>query len=100
EEKSTLLNSGVRVITEAGVPAAPSFPNRPLFAALGLVFGFFFGSASAVLRELFASGFMAKKQIEDELAVPVLASMPRMSGWSKDAQSQAQPVAYLERRPL
>ncbi|MDX8445265.1 GumC family protein [Mesorhizobium captivum] len=100
EEKSTLLNSGVRVITDASVPGAPSFPNRSLFGALGLVFGIFFGGAGAVLRELFASGFMAKKQIEDELAVPVLASMPRMSGWSKDAQSQAQPVAYLERKPL
>lgn len=98
EEKSTLLNSGVRVITDAGVPGSPSFPNRPLFAALGVVFGIFFGGAGAVLRELFASGFMAKKQIEDELAVPVLASMPRMSGWSKDVR--AQPVAYLERKPL
>lgn len=100
EEKSTLLNSGVRVITGAGVPESPSFPNRPLFAALGLVLGVFFGGAGAVLRELFASGFMAKKQIEDELSVPVLASVPRMSGWKRDAQSQAQPVAYLERRPL
>ncbi|PBC02806.1 polysaccharide biosynthesis tyrosine autokinase [Mesorhizobium sp. WSM3860] len=98
EEKSTLLNSGVRVITDASVPGVPSFPNRPLFAALGLVFGIFFGGAGAVLRELFASGFMAKKQIEEELAVPVLASMPRMSGWSKDVR--AQPVAYLERKPL
>ncbi|WP_192250547.1 GumC family protein [Mesorhizobium silamurunense] len=98
EEKSTLLNSGVRVITDASVPGSPSFPNRPLFAALGLVFGIFFGGAGAVLRELFASGFMAKKQIEDELAVPVLASMPRMSGWSKDVH--VQPVAYLERKPL
>ena len=100
EEKSTLLNSGVRVITDAEVPDSPSFPNRPLFAALGLVLGFFFGGAGAVLRELFASGFMAKKQIEEELAVPVLASMPRMLGWSGDANSQSQPVAYLERRPL
>ncbi|TIS04311.1 MAG: polysaccharide biosynthesis tyrosine autokinase [Mesorhizobium sp.] len=98
EEKSTLLNSGVRVITDASVPGAPSFPNRPLFAALGVVFGIFFGGGGAVLRELFASGFMAKKQIEEELAVPVLASMPRMSGWSKDVH--AQPVAYLERKPL
>lgn len=100
EEKSTLLNSGVRVITDAEVPDSPSFPNRPLFAAMGLVLGFFFGGAGAVLRELFASGFMAKKQIEEELAVPVLASMPRMLGWSGDASSQSQPVAYLERRPL
>lgn len=100
EEKSTLLNSGVRVITNAVVPIEPSFPNRKLFAALGLVLGVLFGGAGAVLRELFTSGFMAKKQIEDELAVPVLASVPRMSGWSRDAQSQAQPVAYLERRPL
>lgn len=100
EEKSTLLNSGVHVITNASPPLGPSFPNRTLFAALGLVLGVLFGGAGAVLRELFASGFMAKKQIEEELAVPVLASVPKMSGWSRDAQSQAQPVAYLERKPL
>ena len=96
EEKSTLLNSGVRVITAAAAPVSPSFPNRPLFAALGLVLGVVFGGTGAVLRELSASGFMAKKQIEEELAVPVLASMPRMSGWSGDTQ----PIAYLERKPL
>lgn len=100
EEKSTLLSSGVRVIAHAGVPDAPSFPNRPLFAALGLVFGIFLGGGGALLRELFASGFMATRQVEETLAVPVLASLPRMTGWSGTAKSQAQPVAYLERKPL
>jgi len=100
EEKSTLLNSGVRVITQAAVPVAPSFPNRPLFAALGLVFGFALGGAGALLRELFSSGFMAKRQVEEALAVPVLASMPRITDWLGAAKSRAQPVAYLERKPL
>lgn len=100
EEKSTLLNSGVRIITQADVPVAPSFPNRPLFAALGLVFGFALGGAGALLRELFSSGFMAKRQVEEALAVPVLASMPRITAWLGAAKSQAQPVAYLERKPL
>lgn len=100
EEKSSLLNSGVRVIAHAGVPDTPSFPNRPLFAALGLVFGVVLGGGGALLRELFASGFMATRQVEETLAVPVLASMPRMTGWSGSAKSPAQPVAYLERKPL
>jgi capsular exopolysaccharide synthesis family protein len=100
EERSTLLSSGVRVIAPANVPDAPSFPNRPLFAALGLVFGVFLGGGGALLRELFASGFMATRQVEETLAVPVLASMPRMTSWSGADKSQAQPVAYLERKPL
>ena len=100
EEKSTLLNSGVRVITRAEVPAGPSFPNRPLFAALGLVFGFAIGGAGALFRELFAPGFMAKRQVEEALAVPVLASLPRMTEWSGASKTRAQPVAYLERKPL
>lgn len=99
EEKSTLLSSGVRVITHAGVPLGPSFPNRPLFAALGLVFGTALGGAGALLRELFSSGFMARRQVEETLAVPVLASLPRMTEWSR-MKSKAQPVAYLEHRPL
>lgn len=100
EEKSTLLNSGVRVITPADIPDVPSFPNRPLFAAVGLVFGFFLGGAGALLRELFTSGFMAKRQVEEVLAVPVLASIPRLTDWSGAERSRVQPVAYLERKPL
>lgn len=100
EEKSTLLNSGVRVITRAEVPDDPSFPNRPLFAAVGLVFGFALGGGGALLRELFSSGFMAKRQIEEALAVPVLASLPRMTEWAGASKSRVQPVAYLERKPL
>ncbi|MCG5478990.1 GumC family protein [Sinorhizobium alkalisoli] len=100
EEKSTLLNSGVRVITRAEVPNGPSFPNRPLFGALGLVFGVALGGAGALLRELFSSGFMAKRQVEEVLAVPVLASLPRMTDWTGAGKAKAQPVAYLERKPL
>ncbi|WDZ80827.1 polysaccharide biosynthesis tyrosine autokinase (plasmid) [Ensifer adhaerens] len=99
EEKSTLLSSGVRVITHAGVPLAPSFPNRPLFAAVGLVFGAALGGAGALVRELFASGFMARRQVEETLSFPVLASLPRMTEWSR-TKSRVQPVAYLEHRPL
>ncbi|MBD9373713.1 polysaccharide biosynthesis tyrosine autokinase [Rhizobium sp. ARZ01] len=100
EEKSTLLNSGVRVITRADVPAEPSFPNRPLFAALGVVLGVALGGASALLRELLTSGFVARRQVEEMLAVPVLASMPKMKEWSGTAKVTAQPVAHLERKPL
>ncbi len=100
EEKSTLLNSGVRVITHAVVPPEPSFPNRPLFAALGAVFGVALGGAGALLRELFSSGFIARRQVEETLAVPVLASMPRMTEWSRTTNSKAQPVAYLGHKPL
>lgn len=100
EEKSTLLNSGVRVITHAVVPLEPSFPNRPLFAALGVVFGVALGAAGAFLRELFSSGFMARRQVEETLDLPVLASMPRMTEWSDTKTSTAQPVAYLGHKPL
>ena len=100
EEKSAMLHSGVRVITHAEVPDVPIFPNKPLFAALGLVFGVLFGGAGAVLRELLASGFLAKREIEEALAVPVLASVPRLADWSGPRKTPAQPVAYLSRRPL
>jgi capsular exopolysaccharide synthesis family protein len=100
EEKSTMLHSGVRVITHAEVPDAPIFPNKPLFAALGLVLGVLFGGVAAVLRELLTSGFMAKREIEEVLAVPVLASVPRLADWSGPRKAPAQPVAYLSRRPL
>ena len=52
EVRSSILNSGVRVVTLAELPEAPSFPQRPLFAAVGLAFGMLLGGAGALMREL------------------------------------------------
>lgn len=100
EERGTLLNSGVRVITHATLPLSPSFPNRPLFGAVGLMFGICLGAAAAFLHELFTPGFLAKREVEDTLAVPVLASIPRLSGRPRTAKAGAQPVADLVHRPF
>ena len=56
EVRSSILNSGVRVITLAELPEAPSFPQRPLFAAVGLAFGMLLGGAGALMRELLRLG--------------------------------------------
>ncbi|MCR4267834.1 polysaccharide biosynthesis tyrosine autokinase [Nitratireductor sp. ZSWI3] len=98
QERATLLNSGIRVITHASLPRAPSFPDKPLFGAVGLVFGLFVGGAAAFLQELFRSGFVARQQVEETLAVPVIASMPRMAAWPRSAN--AQPIAYLAQKPM
>lgn len=100
EEKATLLNSGVRVITHPTLPLSPSFPNRPLFSALGLIFGVFLGGVAALLQELFAPGFTAKRQVEEALAIPVLASVPRLAGRPGAPNVDGQPVDYLSHKPF
>jgi succinoglycan biosynthesis transport protein ExoP len=81
EEETTLPATEARVISPANVPDSPSFPLKKLFAALGLVMGIGLGTGTAVLLELFRPGFVAQRQVEEVLELPVLASVPRVVEW-------------------
>ncbi len=68
-----------RIITPALVPSAPSYPRKTRFLALDLVFGFFLGVGGAVARDRLNLGFTTPKEIEDELGLPLLSSISRLS---------------------
>jgi succinoglycan biosynthesis transport protein ExoP len=82
-EETTLPTTDARIISMAAVPDSPDFPRPKLFGALGLMMGALLGAGLAVLLELLRRGFMAQKQVEEVLDLPVLATIPRVPSWEK-----------------
>lgn len=89
-----------RITTLATTPIKPSFPNKPLFAALGLVLGALLGAATVFVLEAFDGALRTVSDVE-ELGVPYLASVPMMSRRALRAGNGASPVwDYVKEKPL
>jgi polysaccharide chain length determinant protein (PEP-CTERM system associated) len=66
----------VRVLESAFAPPRPSSPNRPLIAGVGLFIGLLAGAGLALLFETNDSSFHGLRQVQAQLRLPVLASVP------------------------
>jgi polysaccharide chain length determinant protein (PEP-CTERM system associated) len=77
-----------RVLDPANLPTKPSFPNRPLFAAGGLVGGIGLGLGLAFLLEMRDTSMRTERDVEFVLRLPVLAMVPEIgplaTGSAKD----------------
>jgi polysaccharide biosynthesis transport protein len=78
EEQSTFEARDARVITPATTPQSPSSPKKAAIMAAALILGLLIGSASAYFVELLNAGFVTPRQVEEQLEVPLLASISRM----------------------
>jgi polysaccharide chain length determinant protein (PEP-CTERM system associated) len=63
-----------RLMDPADLPAKPSFPNRPLFAGVGLGVGF--GIGISLLLELLDKSLRTENDVELMLGLPTLAMVP------------------------
>ncbi len=68
-----------RVMDPANLPEKPSFPDRPLFAAGGLVGGLALGLALTTVLELRDKALRSERDIEFYLQLPTLALVPEIS---------------------
>lgn len=75
-EKRGLDQSDARVLAQAVPPRASSFPNRPLFLSLGLALALSAGAAAVVFRHMLDAGLSTGEQIEQQLGVRFLGSVP------------------------
>jgi polysaccharide biosynthesis transport protein len=75
-EEGTLPTTDARVISRAIVPAAPSFPKPVLFFAGALLFGILAAAVAAFVLEQFDRGLRTRQQVEGDLNLPMLASLP------------------------
>jgi len=66
----------MRILTPAGLPDSPSFPNRPLFAGGGLGVGLVLGIGIAMLLELRDKSIRTEKDAAAVLDLPLLVSVP------------------------
>lgn len=67
----------VRIIDTAVEPVGPVKPQKHLVVSLALLIGIFLGILFALLRNMMRSGIKDSSQIENELDLPVYATVPR-----------------------
>jgi len=70
-----LHSSNLTIVAKASPPAKPSKPNIPLYLALGLGLGTFFGAAGALLADSVDNKLQGVEEFE-ELGIPLLAILP------------------------
>jgi uncharacterized protein involved in exopolysaccharide biosynthesis len=66
----------MHILATAGLPDAPSFPNRPLFAAGGLGAGLALGFIMAIFLEFTDKSIRTEKDAAAILDLPLLISVP------------------------
>lgn len=74
-----------RVISEAGMPTAPSSPRRTMALALATVLGILGGSAVGALREFRERFFRVGDEVRSQLGVKFLGYLPVVEGKSEAA---------------
>lgn len=69
-------NGNIQVLEEAVFPEKPVSPNKKMNIAIGLILGLMLGVGLAFLIEFLDNSFKTKEQLERELALPVLGTVP------------------------
>jgi tyrosine-protein kinase Etk/Wzc len=67
-----------KIIEPARIPLAPFWPNRRKIVAMGILLGLMLGGAAVFLSELFDHSFKKAEDVERQLQLPVLATIPRI----------------------
>lgn len=68
--------SGSYVISRALVPTAPDSPSRIVFAIAGLLAALVAAALTALVLEMMERGFRSRVELERDLGLPVIASIP------------------------
>jgi len=75
------------ILSPAGLPDSPSFPNRPLFAAGGLGAGLGLGLLIAIFLEFSDRSIRTEKDVVAVMDLPLLISVPWLGGDEDEAGS-------------
>ena len=67
-----------RIVERAKTPVEPGFPNRPLFALLGLFLGLLTALAAVMLAETLNTKIVSSEEVERMLGLPFVASVRRL----------------------
>jgi polysaccharide biosynthesis transport protein len=81
-----------RVISEAGLPSAPSSPRKTLTMALSIVLGLMIGGAAATLLEFRERFFRTGDDVQAKLGLRFLGYLPMVSGASAEEKPAPQPT--------
>ena len=69
-----------RVISEAGVPGGPSYPNKRRSTMMIIAGAFIFAAMLVFLLQAISPGMMSPEQVENQLGIPAIGLIPRVTG--------------------
>ena len=84
----------MQIAVNAGLPEAPSFPNRPLFAAAGTAVGLAVGLLIAVVLEFSDKSIRTEKDAAAVTELPLLISLPWVGG---EEENEVEPRRFWGR---
>ena len=100
QQKNMTDPQGV-VMSRATPPDQPSFPNKPLFAGLGLVLGIIAGACAVLVAEAFDSGLLSGQDVEEVLDQPFIGAVPLLSSRTlRRAGKTISPENYVIAKPM
>lgn len=99
-EQSEVDIQDARIITPALPSGVPSFPNKPIFLAVGAGLGLVLGFGFAVLLDMLNAGFSSPRQVEEVTGLPVLASVEWADLSKETSGNNVAVVEYLAAKPL
>ncbi|OUD08147.1 hypothetical protein BVC71_15180 [Marivivens niveibacter] len=79
ETQAVLQVANSRVVSDALVPTAPSYPNKKLVMALALVLGAGLGVGLAFLKEFYFGGITSASQLKNIVPVPMGGIIPKVN---------------------
>ncbi len=88
-----------RVISEAGIPSAPSSPRKTLTMIMSIFLGLIFGGAVAALMEFQERFFRTGEDVQEKLGFRFLGYLPRIGGQNIQANSATEAVIETEGVP-
>lgn len=90
--------SNAYVISHAMVPGAPDFPSRTVFLVGGLLAGLLAAAALVLILEMLESGLKNRRELEQQLGIPVLGTVPdlrSLPGGRSHSRDPMGPADYL-----
>lgn len=76
--KTLVANGNVRVIEEVVVPENPVSPNKKMNIAIAFILGLMVSLGLCFLLEFMDNTFKSKEQLEREIDIPVLGTIPNI----------------------
>lgn len=74
--KEIVPNGNVKVVQKVRLPEKPVSPNKKINVVIGALAGIVLGIAAAFLIERFDNTIKSKEELEKELDVPIIGSIP------------------------
>jgi capsular exopolysaccharide synthesis family protein len=85
---ASVAGSAAQIVQQSDVPTSPISPNKVRNGALALFAGLALGVGFAFLRERLDDRVKSRQEFEKRLGAPVLAAVPRVSGWRNREEVQ------------